>query len=110
MKLGNICFCLVLCMASALSALGHISEDTVTSETFVLETRTSVGGRLVHGNGRLSPVADKEDENVWLSVDGAIAEGWSVGTPQFDSTVLADGWHEFVLNEGTGSVRGGSGL
>ena len=52
------------------------------------------------GTLRVSPVAEEARDDAVLTVDGEVADGWSVAEPMFDSTQLADGWHEFTLQEG----------
>ena len=78
-----------------------ISEDTMRSAAVRIDGRTSIGGRIIHGTQRISPVAENANGNAKLTVDRFAADGWSVGNPQFDSRKEEDGWHGFVLNEGT---------
>ena len=94
---------LLLCLLGigAVFAADEISETTYTTPVGVrVDTRTSVGGRIIYGTQRISPVAENENKNARLSIDGDIPDGWSVADPEYDSTVKRDGWHAFSLNEG----------
>ena len=96
---------LLLCLlgiAFALRGADEISECTEMSKKSVrVDARTTVGGRIIHGTERISPVAENENANARLTVDGSSAQGWTVEDPEYDSTQLRkDGWHEFALNEG----------
>ncbi len=78
-----------------------ILEDTAESEAMRVDTRTSIGGRILHGEAEyVSPVVENENANVQLAVDGLVADGWTANAPRYDSTKLKNGWHRFVLNEG----------
>ena len=50
-----------LMMFGALCTWSEVSEYTVTTGTFTLDTRTTVGGRMLHGTERISPVAESEN-------------------------------------------------
>ena len=93
---------LLLCMIGLWGYLlaDDVSEDTVVSESVRYDSRMSVGGRLLRGIERISPVAENENANARLTVNGEIADGWSVESPLFDSTQKSDDWHDFALNEG----------
>ena len=95
---------LLLCLFSvavALRGADEISECTEMSKKSVrVDARTTVGGRIIHETERISPVAGNENANARLTVDGASADGWTVGKPQYDSTVKRDGWYGFSLYEG----------
>ena len=84
--------------------LDRESEDTMRSAAVRINGRTSVGGRIIHGTQWISPVAENANDTAKLMVNGFAADGWTVGNPQFDSRKEEDGWHGFVLNEGTKNV------
>ena len=89
-------FCMIAFWGNLLAE--DVSEDTVVSESVRYDSRMSVGGRLLRGIDRISPVAENGNANARLVVDGQIADGWSVGNPQFDSMKKSDDWHDFILN------------
>ena len=76
------------------------TDDSMTSATIRLDARSSFGGHLLYAAERISPVADTEDKNAKLIIDETAAVGWSVSNPIYTSTALADGWHDFALEEG----------
>ena len=76
-------------------------DDTKTSNTFRLDVRVPFrGGRILHGMERISPVAEEENTEAKLTVDDITATGWKVSSPQYVTTKLNDGWHDFALTEG----------
>ena len=86
-------------MGSFLLADG-LSEDTAVSAPFRLEQRTSFGGRLARGEVRISSVAEEENANARLAIDGQEPQDWSVSAPVWDSSSLKDGWYDASLDEG----------
>ena len=98
---------LLLCfveIASALWAEGK-QDDVGWTETIRLDVRSSVGGSILYGTERISPVAESEAATAMLTTDGASASGWNVSAPQYDTTKLEDGWHGFVLTESDGTAE-----
>ena len=98
---------LLLCfagMASVLWADGK-RDDVGWTADIRLDVRTSVGGSILHGTERISPVAENEAAAATLTMDGASASGWNVSAPQYDTTKLEDGWHGFVLMESDGTTE-----
>ncbi|MCR4573818.1 MAG: PKD domain-containing protein [Lentisphaeria bacterium] len=95
---------LLLCFLGVWAILraDDISEHTAKSASVRIDARTSVGGRILHGEKvDISPVAENENKNARLSIDNRPAEGWTVAKPEYDSTQLTrDGWYAFSLNEG----------
>ena len=77
------------------------TENTCMSAVGVrLDLRSSVGGRLLVGEEYISPVAEEENANARMTVDGAEFAGWNVDSPWIDSSKLTNDWHVFALNEG----------
>ena len=64
-----------------------------------LDLRTTIGGQIITGTERVSPVAEKADASASLTIGDAAAQSWSVAEPNYDSTKLTDGWHDFKLTE-----------
>ena len=68
------------------------------SSDCVVDTRTTLGARLVHGTVRVSPVAEEANNGTTLLIDDTAPE-WSPETPQWNSTTVEDGVHEAALYE-----------
>lgn len=72
-----------------------------TASTFgVVDTRSSFGGRLLHGNVRLSPVALTAASSPQITINGQNASGWSGANPVWTSAAVPDGYYSAVLREG----------
>ncbi|MBR6058301.1 MAG: right-handed parallel beta-helix repeat-containing protein, partial [Victivallales bacterium] len=94
----------VLCLAGLISCLwAGEDEDIVTTDGFRIDVRTTMGGRMLHGTEKISSVAENETSGAKLTVDQKTAAGWTVANPSYNSTTVADGWHDFTLKEGTDS-------
>ena len=74
--------CLMV-IASSLWADGE-NYDNVLSETFHLDVRTTIGGRMLHDTERISPVAENETTGAKLMVDQKTATGWTVANPSYN--------------------------
>ncbi|MCQ2396414.1 MAG: hypothetical protein MJ106_01800 [Lentisphaeria bacterium] len=75
-----------------------------TSDASVVDTRDSLGARLVHGTVRISPVAEEAGDDATLLIDETAPE-WSVENPLWNSTTVADGVHAAELNENDGTSQ-----
>ena len=75
------------------------TDDSKSSATVRLDGRTSIGGSILHGTEFISPVSMEEDATIKLKVGDAYAAGWNVIEPQYVTSKLDDGWHEFGLTE-----------
>jgi formylglycine-generating enzyme required for sulfatase activity len=83
----------------------ELSSDSVLSDLVRVDARSTVGGRILCGTERISPVATKESANARLSIDGAVTNGWTVENPLLDSMAIRmDGWHRFTLDEGANTA------
>ena len=96
---------LIVLLGSLLAHLGTVwaagaSVVSIESAPILLEVRQPNAPLPLRGSIRISPKAAESDDNAVLLVDGLPAEGWSVTEPYYDTTQLADGWHDFVLQEG----------
>ncbi|MBQ4479818.1 MAG: hypothetical protein II943_04180 [Victivallales bacterium] len=97
-----------LIVFSAVCCLGILEQVWATgasvlsieSAPILLEVRRPNAPLPLRGSIRISPKAVELDDNAVLLVDGLPADGWSVAEPYYDTTQLADGWHDFVLQEG----------
>ncbi len=101
----HILLCLCLLAAAARMAW---AEDfpSCSSAPVHLDLRSTNDSSLpFRGALRISPVANEPAEDAVLYVDGEVAAGWSVAEPMYDSTGLADGWHDFALQEGDARVQ-----
>ena len=56
------------------------TDESMDTATIRLDVRTSVGGSILHGTERISPVAESETDTAVLTVDGASADGWKATT------------------------------
>ena len=68
------------------------------SSDCVVDTRTTLGARLVHGTVRVSPVSEEANNGTTLLIDDTAPE-WSPETPLWNSTTVDDGVHEAALYE-----------
>ncbi|MCQ2403605.1 MAG: hypothetical protein MJ202_07775, partial [Lentisphaeria bacterium] len=68
------------------------------SSDCVVDTRTTLGARLVHGTVRVSPVDEGACNGTTLLIDGTAPE-WNPETPLWNSTTVEDGVHEAALYE-----------
>ena len=100
----NLFLIVLLC-----SLLGHLgtawatgaSVELFESVPLALDVRPTTDTVLpFRGTLRISPKAVGNGTAATLLVDGKAAAGWSRTKPMYDSTKLADGWHEFTLKEG----------
>ena len=86
-----------------LLALGlSVNEDEVWSDWFSLDLRRPL---VVSGTVRVSPVANRENQEAVFLVDGKAVQGWTHENPQWDSTSLADGKHLLTLTGENASVE-----
>ena len=99
----HILLCLCLLAAGAVWA---DEPPSAQSAPVALDLRSTNDSTLpFRGTFRVSPVANEPTEDALLYVDGEAAQGWSVAEPVYDSTGLADGWHDFALQEGDSRVQ-----
>jgi len=64
-----------------------------------LDKIRNIGGLIISGTERVSPVAAVASDSATLTIDEENADGWSVDEPNYDSTQKTDGWHAFKLTE-----------
>jgi len=98
---------LCLCLLAAAARMTWADDiPSCSSAPVHLDIRSTNDSTLpFRGVLRVSPVANEPTEDAVLYVDGELAEGWSVAEPVYDSTGLADGWHDFALQEGDARVQ-----
>lgn len=89
---------LTLVAGSVLLAEGVVVAEA-TSDNSVVDTRDTLGSKLVHGTVRISPVAEDASEGVTLLIDETAPEDWSAENPMWDSTTVADGVRGAALYE-----------
>ena len=98
------CVWLAVSMGTAWATFSPVKNTQFTP--IQLDLRPTADASLPYrGTLRVSPVAEEARDDTVLTVDGEVAEGWSVAEPYYDSTQLADGWHEFTLQEGDGTFN-----
>lgn len=102
----NICkYILVFLLNAGLGEAWAGMLTLMTSAPVRIDVRTTQGAQIITGTERVSPAANSASPtSSSLAVDGTSAAGWSMASPNYDSTLKPDGWHSFRLTENGSAI------